>query len=178
MKTHLDPTELVENKAEYSHPDKLASALLIIGFILASLFGSASSISLLVAGRFPPSMLLMTAMGVLGNIYGWFRKTRGNSATIQLYKTTRQKIRSGIMAGFAATFLVYLVLQSEGLNLSWVVSFLTLSIFWALLFGIPFGCIGGLVMASIWKNKNASFIGGAIVAASFSSFWILNYFGG
>lgn len=178
MNTQLDPTESIEIKEENTRPDRLASAALIIGFILVSLFGSFGSISLLAAGRFPPFMLLMSIVGVSGIIYGRSRMSRGSSTTKQLYENTRQKIWSGALAGIAATFLAYLVNQSEGLNLSWVVSFLILSIVWALLFGIPSGGIGGLVLASIWKNKYAAFIGGAIAGASFSSFWMLRYFGG
>jgi hypothetical protein len=94
-----------------------------------------------------------------------------------LFSATYHKIKVGSSAGVAATFLVYLVRQSEGLNTSWLVSFVVLSIVWALLLGIPSGGIGGLILAAIWKNKYAVFIGGAITGAIFSLCFILVNFG-
>jgi len=178
METQLDPNELIEIMGDNTRPDRLPSALLIIGFILASLFGSVGITSLLAAGRIHASILLITILGFLGMFLGWKRKVRGSSSTKQLYETTRQKIQSGAVAGVAAALIVYMVTQSKDLNLSWVVPFLILSILWALIFGIPCGGLGGLVLASIWKNKYAAYFGGAITTAIFSYLWMFNYFGG
>ncbi|MCJ7694604.1 MAG: hypothetical protein MUO40_04180 [Anaerolineaceae bacterium] len=172
MKLHAESPELNNTK-----PDRMPSALLVSGFFLVSLFGFYGVIGLVEAARLSAFLLLIIILGVSAIYYGWFRKTRGSSSTKQLFKTTRQRIQIGATAGSVAAFLVYLVMQSEGLNISWVVSFIILSIFWALMFGIPAGGIGGLILASIWKNKKASFVGGAIAGALFSLFWILSYFG-
>jgi hypothetical protein len=117
-------------------------------------------------------MLLMILLGGIGIPYGWFRKTGGSSATKQLFKTTRQRIQIGATAGSAAAFLFYLVMQSEGINISWVISLIIISIVWGLLLGIPAGGIGGFILASIWKNKKAAFIGGASAGAITSLLWI------
>jgi hypothetical protein len=160
-----------------TRPDRLSTALLISGFILVSLFGFYSMLTFLVAGRLPLFMLPFILLGGMGIFYGRSRTARGSSATKQLFNATRQKIQSGSLAGIAAAFLIYLVTQSKGINSSWVLSFLILAIVWAPLLGIPSGGVGGLILASIWKNKNAAFIGGAIGGALFSLYWILNFFG-
>jgi hypothetical protein len=177
MSNQNEQNKMIDDEMNETRPDRLASALLIIGFILASLFGFYGVLGLILAARLPFLVLTGILLGTFSILYGWFRKTRGSSSTKQLFKTTRLRIQIGATAGSVAAFLVFLVMQSEGLNISWVVSFITLSIFWALMFGIPAGGIGGLILASIWKKKKAAVIGGATVGALFSLFWILNYFG-
>ena len=177
MSVENERSELEGTGVNETRSDRLASALLIIGFILVSLFGSYSFLNLVYAGSPPTIMLPVILLGGLCIFYGRFRMVRGSSATKQLFNATRYKIQIGSLSGIAAAFLVYLVTQSEGINISWVVSLLILSIFWALLLGIPSGGVGGLILAAIWKNKNAAFIGGAIAGAAFSLFWILKYRG-
>ena len=177
MSNQIERTEKIGDEVNELHPDRLASALLIFGFVLVSLFGFFLILNLLVAGRLQVFLLVMVVVGGIVILYGWFRKTRGSSTTKQLFITTHQRIQFGATAGSAAAFLVNLVLQSEGVNSSWVISLIILSIFWALMFGIPAGGIGGLILASIWNNKKAAFIGGASSGALFSLYWILNYFG-
>lgn len=166
-----------ETEKDETRLDRLASALLISGFLLTSLFGSSSIVYFIVAGRIPSFMLPLILLGGISIFYGRFRKIRGSSATKQLFNATRYNLQVGALAGIAAVFLVYLVIQSEGINISWLVSFLILSIFWSLLMGIPSGGFGGLILAAIWKYKYAAFIGGAIAGALFSLFWMMKYFG-
>jgi hypothetical protein len=168
---------LIDVEVNETVPDRLPSSLLIFGFVLVSLFGFFFILNLLVAGRLPSFILFMILVGGIAILYGRNRTTRGSSTTKQLFKITSQRIRFGATGGSTATFLVYLVLQSKDLNRSWVIPFMILSIVWSLLFGIPAGGIGGLILASFWKNKRAAWIGGAIGGVLFSSYWILNYFG-
>ncbi|MFH2038591.1 MAG: hypothetical protein ABIJ65_04065, partial [Chloroflexota bacterium] len=162
-------TEMIDDEVNDILPDRLPSSLLIIGFVLVSLFGFFLVLNLLVAGRLPPFLLLMVLVGGITILYGRNRTTKGSSTTKQLYKTTSQRILFGAIGGSIATFLVYLVLQSKDLNTSWVIPFMILSIVWSLLFGIPAGGIGGLILASFWKNKRAAWIGGAIGGVLLSS---------
>jgi hypothetical protein len=154
-------------------PDRLASALLIIGFILVSLFGSVGIIGLFAAGRIPSFILPIILLGGSGIFYGWLRTSRGSLATKQLYKTNQLRIRIGAMAGSATAFCVALVSQIDEVNGSWVIAFLVLSITWGLLLGIPFGGMGGLILASIWKNKNSAYIGGASAVAMVALWWYI-----
>jgi len=75
-----------------------------------------------------------------------------------------------MLAGSAAALFLALVSQINEVNGSWVVAFLVLSITWGLLLGIPSGGIGGLILASVWKNKRSAFIGGAM-AGFLVAFW-------
>jgi hypothetical protein len=153
--------------------DRLATVLLIIGFLLASLSGTVSIIGLFAAGRIQPLFLLIVLLGVSGIFYGKFRTTRGSLATRHLFKTTLQKIRMGVLTGSAAGFCIAALSQIKDVNGSWVVAFLVLSIVWGLLLGIPFGGLGGLILGSIWKNKSSAYIGGVIAAAVVALYWYI-----
>jgi len=160
-----------------TRPDRLASALLIIGFILVSLFGFYSIGFRFAGGRhLPPLFLTTIILGGTGILYGWFRTVRGNPETKQLFKATFQKIRIGAMAGSVAAFVLVMISQINEVNGSWLVAFFVLSITWGLLFGIPFGGIGGLILASIWKNKKSAFVGGVSAVAIISLLRIIFVF--
>lgn len=159
-------------------PDRLPSALLVSGFILASLFGAYSIVIFFAGGRYLPHLFLpLILLGGLGILVGAFRARRGNPGTKQQFRTTSRIIRKGMVAGCIAAFGVYLVLQSKDLNSSWILAFSLLSIIWSLLFGIPFGGMGGMLLASIWKNRLAPTIGGASAGAIIALTWMLLYFG-
>lgn len=156
-----------------TRPDRLPSGLLIIGFILASLFASISTVYLFAAGRFSVYFLLIILSGVAGIFYGRYRAVRGSSGTLQLFKTNLQKIRRGVLAGSASGILIAMLSQVKDLNGSWVVAFLVLSITWGLLLGVSFGGLGGLTLGSIWKNKGSAYIGGVIAAAAVALYWYI-----
>ena len=102
MNLQSNQTELDETK-----PERWASALLIAGFVLVSLFG-AYSITFRLAGgwHLPPLILPMLVLGGICLFYGWFRVKRSNLETKRLFTATRRRIWRGALAGSAAAFFL------------------------------------------------------------------------
>jgi len=161
-------TELDENR-----PDKLASAILIIGIFIVCQVVLYRIISYIVGIWRQPYILPFIFLGGISIVYGSFRTVRGSSATKQFVKATLIKMRNGAVAGSAAALVVITIAQiivSEGF---WAVPFLFIAIPGALFFGISAGGIGGLILGNIWKNNKATFVGGAIAGVLTSLLYLL-----
>jgi hypothetical protein len=174
-----------QTELDETRPDRLASAILIIGIITVCCFVLYSIIFYIVGGRIlPPRSLPFIFLGGISIVYGSFRTVKGSSATKQFVKTTLIKIRSGALAGCAIAFLVLQIARVSVNHDSWsnwfngVIPSLIIDIPGALFFGISAGGIGGLILGSIWKNNKATFVGGAIAGVITSSLFILNYIRG
>jgi len=126
-----------------------------------------------------PYILPFILLGGIGIIYGAFRAVRGNSATKQSVKATLIKIRNGAIAGSAVAFVVLQIAHASSNHDSWYNWFhgfipsLIIDIPGALVFGVSAGTIGGMILGSIWKNKKAVFVGGAIAGGIISFLYLL-----
>ena len=171
-----------KNELDETRPDRLASAMLIIGLIMVCSFVLYSIIFYLVGGwLLPPHILPLIVLGGISIAYGSFRTVRGGSVTKQFVKATLIKMRNGAIAGSAIAFVVLQIAQVSANHDSWynwfngVIPSLIIDIPGALFFGISAGGIGGLILGNIWKNNKAAFVGGAIAGVITSFLFILNY---
>ena len=162
-----------QTELDETQPDKLASAMLIIGMIIVYSFVLYRIISYIVGIWRQPYILPLIFLGGIGIVYGSFRTVRGSSVTKQFVKATLIKMRNGAIAGSAMAFVVITIAQvivGEGF---WAVPFLFIAIPGALFFGISAGGIGGLILGNIWKNNKAIFVGGAIAGVITSLLYLL-----
>jgi hypothetical protein len=173
-------TELDERR-----PDRLASAILIIGIIIVCSFVLYSIIFYIAGGwLLPRRILLFIFLGGISIVYGSFRTVRGTSTTKQFVKATLIKTRSGALAGSAIAFVVLQIARVSVNHDSWsnwlngVIPSLIIDIPGALFFGISAGGIGGLILGNIWKNNKTAFVGGAIAGVITSFLFILTYIRG
>ena len=171
-----------QTKLDETRPDRLASAMLIIGIILVCSFVLYSIIFYIAGGWIlPRRILLFIFLGGISIAYGSFRTVRGGSVTKQFVKATLIKMRNGAIAGSAIAFMVLQIAQVSANHDSWynwfngVIPSLIIDIPGALFFGISAGGIGGLILGNIWKNNKAAFVGGAIAGVTISFLFILNY---
>ena len=167
-----------KTKLDETRPDRLASAMLIIGMIIVCQVVLYRIISYIVGIWRQPYILPLIILGGIGIVYGSFRTVKGSSVTKQFVKATLIKIRSGAIAGSATAFVVLQIAQVSANHDSWfngVIPFLIIDIPGALFFGISAGGIGGLILGNIWKNNKAAFVGGAIAGVITSFLFILNY---
>lgn len=171
-----------KNELNEIRPDRLASATLVIGLIMACSFFLFSVIYFIVGGWPPPTHTLpLTLLGGIGIIYGSVRTARGSLATKQLVKATLIIMRNGAIAGSATAFVVIQIAQNAGNQGSWdnwfngVIPHLIIGIPGALFFGISAGGISGLILGNIWKNNKAAFVGGAIGGVIASILYLLNF---
>jgi len=167
-------TELDETK-----PDRMASAMIIIGVCIVCqvvLYGIISYI----VGKWPlpPFLLPSIFLGGISIVYGRFRTVRGSSSTKQFVKATLINMRNGAIAGSATAIVVTTIVQVIAFGYFAFVPFFFLAIPGGLFFGISPGGISGLLLGKIWKNKKATFVGGAIAGAitSFCFIYIYNIF--
>lgn len=171
MSLQEQQTELDETR-----PDRLASAILIIGICIVCLFAPYAIIVWVVGAwqrlpLVPPSIFL----GVIFIVYGWFRTVRGSVHTKQYVKATLIKMRNGAIAGSVTALVVIAIAQvfiGIGFN---IVAFVFIAIPGGLFFGISPGGISGLILGRIWKNNQAAFVGGAITGGITSFLYVLNY---
>jgi len=76
-----------QSELDETRPDRLASAILIIGIIIVCSFVLYSIIFYIVGGRILPlSILPLIFLGGIGIVYGSFRIVRGSSVTKQFAK--------------------------------------------------------------------------------------------
>ena len=166
-----------QTKLDETRPDRLASAMLIIGIIVVCSFVLYSIIFYIVGGwALPPYILPSIFLCGIGVVYGSFRIVRGSSVTKQLVKAQLNKTGIGAIVGSAAAFVVILVAQVTAANGYWVVGLLIIAIPGALFFGISAGGIGGLLLGNILKNNKAAFVGGASAGVITSFLFFLFYF--
>jgi hypothetical protein len=169
-----------KNELNGTRPDRMATAILVIGLVMACSFILYGVIYFILGGwpllpYIPPLIFL----GGIGIIYGAVRTVRGNSATKQLVKATLIKIRNGTIAGSAVAFVVLQIALASSNHDSWYNWFngfipsLFVVIPGALIFGISAGSIGGMILGSKWKNKKAVFVGGAIAGGIMSFLYLL-----
>jgi hypothetical protein len=158
-----------EIKTDETRPDRLALAMLIIGFILVCSLVLYQIVFFIVGGwRLAQPILQLFILGGIGIIYGLFRTVRGNPATKQLVKTTLKKMRSGALAGSATALVALQTAQWAANHASWynwlngLIPTLILDIPAALFFGVSAGSIGGFILGKIWKNKKAVVVGGIL----------------
>lgn len=179
MSLHNKLTDLEETR-----PDRLASAILIIGIIIVCEVVLYRLISYIVGIWRQPYVLPLIVLGGIGIVYGSFRTARGSSATKQLVKATLLKMRNGALAGSATAFVVLQMAQVAANHDSWsnwlngFIPSLIIDIPGALFFGISAGGIGGLILGKMWKNNSAAFVGGAIAGGITSLLFIVNYIRG
>jgi hypothetical protein len=169
MNIHNKQSELDETR-----PDRLASAILIIGITIVCQFVLYGMIFYIVGGWVLPSYILpFIFLGGIGIVYGSFRTVRGSSVTKQFVKATLKTMQSGAIAGSATAFVVILIAQVIAANGYWVVELLIIAIPGALFFGIAPGGIGGLILGSVWKNNKAAWVGGAVAGVLTSFLYFL-----
>ena len=142
-----------------TRPDRLASAMLIIGIVIVCQVVIYVVIFYIVGGRLPLYILPLIILGGIGMASGSFRTVRGSSVTKQFVKATLIKMRSGAIAGSTTAFVVLQIAQVAANHASWhnwvngVIPGLIIAIPGALFFGISAGSIGGLILGKIWKNN-------------------------
>jgi len=170
-----------QTELDETQPDRLASALLIIGILIVCQVVLYRIISYIVGIWRQPYILPLIFLGGIGIVYGSFRTVRGGSVNKQFVKATLIKMRNGAIAGSAIAFMVLQIAQVSANHDSWynwfngVIPSLIIDIPGALFFGISAGGIGGLILGNIWKNNKAAFVGGAIAGVTISFLFILNY---
>lgn len=171
-----------QSELDETRPDRLASAILIIGIIIVCSFVLYSIIFYIVGGRILPlSILPLIFLGGIGIVYGSFRIVRGSSVTKQFAKAILIKMKNGAIASSAIAFVVLQIARVSVNHHSWsnwlngVIPSLIIDIPGALFFGISAGGIGGLILGNIWKNNKAAFVGGASAGLITSFLYILNY---
>ena len=169
-----------KNELNETRPDRMATAILVIGLVMACSF-IPYGVLYFILGGWPllPYILPLILLGGIGIIYAAFRAVRGNSATKQSVKATLIKIRNGAIAGSAVAFVELQITYASSNHDSWynwfqgLIPTLIIDILGALVFGISAGSIGGLILGSIWKNKKAVFVGGAIAGGIISFLYLL-----
>jgi hypothetical protein len=174
MSLHNKQTKLNETK-----PDRLASAMLIIGIFIVCQFALYGIIFSYSGGLLLPSYLLpFVFLGGIGIVYGLFRTVRGGSVTRQYVKATLINMTNGAIAGSATAIAVITIIQVIGIGYFPHWTFFFLAIPGGLFFGITPGGISGLILGKIWKNKKTIFVGSAISGAitSFCIIYIYNLF--
>jgi hypothetical protein len=164
-------TELGETR-----PDRMASALLIIGIIIVCQVVLYRIISYIEGIWRQPYILPLIFLGGIGIVYGSFRTVKGSSVTKQFVKATLIKMRIGAIAGSAPAFVVIIIAQVIANGGFYLVPILFIAIPGALLFGVSAGGISGLILGNIWKNNKAAFVGGASAGLITSFLYILFYF--
>ena len=173
-----------QSELDETRPDKLASAMLIIGIFIVCQVVLYRIISYIVGIWRQPFILPLIFLGGISIAYGSFRTVKGSSATKQFVQAVLIKIRSGALAGSAIAFVVLQIAQVSANHDSWYnwlngfIPSLIIDIPGALFVGISAGGIGGLILGSIWKNNKATFVGGAIAGVITSFLFILNYIRG
>jgi hypothetical protein len=169
-----------KNELNGTRPDRIATAILVIGLVMACSF-IPYGVLYFILGGWPllPYILPVIFLGGIGIIYGAVRTVRGNSATKQSVKATLIKIRNGAIAGSAVAFVMLQIASASSNHASWynwfngLIPSLIIDIPGALIFGVSAGSIGGMILGSIWKNKKAEFVGGAIAGGIFSFLYLL-----
>jgi hypothetical protein len=165
-----------QTESDESRPDKVASAILVMGIVVVCQVTLYSLIFYIMGGwLLPPCILPSIFLSGLGIIYGSFRIVRGTSVTKELVKAILAKMRNGAIAGSATAFVVIIIAQVIAAHGYWVVELLIITIPGALFFGLSPGGIGGLILANRWKNNKAAFIGGAIAGLTMSFLFITSY---
>jgi hypothetical protein len=173
-----------QTELDETRPDRLASAILVIGIFIVCQVVLYRIISYIVGIWRQPFILPLIFLGGISIAYGSFRTVRGSSATKQFVKAALIKTRSGALAGSAIAFVVLQIARVSVNHDSWinwlngVIPSLIIDIPGALFFGISAGGIGGLILGSIWKNNKAPFVGGAVAGVITSFLFILNYIRG
>jgi len=174
-----------KNELNESRPDRLASAFLIMGLLLACSFVLYGVIFFIVGGWPPPPHVLpIILLGGASIIYGSVRTVMGSLATKQSVEAALMTLRNGAIAGSAIAFVVIQIAQNAGNQGSWhnfvygIVSHLIIGIPGALFFGISAGGIGGLILGNVLKSSKAAFLGGVIGGATTSILYLLNYYPG
>ena len=87
--------------------------------------------------------------------------------------------RLSAIAGSAVALAVLLSAQTSSNHASWnnwfnaLIPYLSIDIPGGLIFGVSAGSIGGMILGSVWKNKMAVFVGGAIAGGIFSILYLL-----
>jgi hypothetical protein len=174
MSLHNKQTKLNEIK-----PDRLASAMLIIGIFIVCQFALYGIIFSYSWGLLLPSYLLpFVFLGGIGIVYGLFRTVRESSVTRQYVKATLINMTNGAIACSATAIAVITILQVIRIGYFPHWTFFFLAIPGGLFFGITPGGISGLILGKIWKNKMTIFVGGVIAGAitSFCIIYIYNIF--
>ena len=169
-----------KNELNETRPDRMAIAILIIGLVMACSF-VLYGIIYFILGGWPllPYILPLILFGGIGIVYGAVRTVRGNPATKQSAKATLIKMRNGAIAGSAVALAVLLSAQTSSNHDSWnnwfnaLIPYLIIDIPGGLIFGVSAGSIGGMILGSVWKNKKAVFVGGAIAGGIFSVLYLL-----
>jgi hypothetical protein len=162
-------TELDDTK-----PDRLASAILIIGIFIVSQFVLYDIIIYRVGGWLLPTYFLpFIFLGGIGIVFGSFRTVRGSSVTKQYVKSALIKSGIGAIAGSAITLVVMIIAQEIVGGGYWSVEFFFITIPVPLFFGISAGGISGLIVGNKWKNNKAAFVGGTIAGLITSFLFIL-----
>ena len=168
------------NELDETRADRIATAILVIGIVMACSFIPYSFIYFILGG-WPhlASILPVIFLGGIGIIYGVVRTVRGNSATKQSVKATLIKMRNGAIAGSVVALaefqIVYASSNHDSLS-NWVnglIPTLIINIPGALIFGVSAGSLGGMILGRLWKNKKAVFIGGAIAGGIFCLLYLL-----
>jgi hypothetical protein len=169
-----------KNELNETRPDRMATAILVIGLVMACSFILYGGIYFLLGGwPLLPYILPLILLGGIGIIYGVVRTVRGSSATKQSVKATLIKMRNGAIAGSAVALVELLIAQASTNHDSWfnwfnaLIPYLIIDIPGALFFGVSAGSFGGLILGSIWKNKKAVFVGGAIAGGIISFLYLL-----
>jgi hypothetical protein len=174
MSLQSTQTEMNETK-----PNRLASAMLIIGIFIACQFALYGIIFSYSGGLLLPSYLLpFVFLGGIGIVYGLFRTVRRSPVTRQFVKAALISMTNGAIAGSATAIAVITIVQVIGIGYFPHWTFFFLAIPGGLFFGITPGGISGLILGKIWKNKKTIFVGGAIAGAitSFCIIYIYNIF--
>jgi hypothetical protein len=171
MRSLNKQTELDETK-----PDRLASAMLIIGIFIVCQYILHSIISIIIYrfdGWLLPNILPLIFLGGIGIVYGLFRIIRGRLVTKQYVKAALIKSGNGAIAGSAITLVVMIIAQVILGGGYWSVDFFFITIPIPLFFGITAGGIGGLIIGNKWEKNKAAFIGGAIAGLIIPFLYIL-----
>ena len=169
-----------KNELNETRPDRMATAILVIGLVMACSF-VLYGIIYFILGGWPllPYILPLILLGGIGIIYGAVRTVRGSSATKQSVKATLIKVRNGALAGSAVALVVLLSAQTSSNHDSWnnwfnaLIPYLSIDIPGGLIFGVSAGSFGGMILGSVWKNKMAVFVGGAIAGGIISVLYLL-----
>jgi len=169
-----------KNEVNETRPDRLATAILVIGLVVACSFISYGVIYFILGGwPLLPYILPLILLGGIGIIYGALRTARGNPATKQSVKATLIKMRNGAIAGSLIALAELQIAHAFSNHASWynwfngLIPSLIIDIPGALFFGVSAGAIGGLILGRIWKNNKAVFVGGVIAGGIISFLYLL-----
>ena len=162
-----------QTELDETMPDRLASALLIIGICIVCQFALYGIIFRITGGWIlPPLILPSIFLGGIGIVYGSYRTVRGSSVTKQFVKAALIKMRNGAIAGTSTALVVITIAQVIVGGGFYIVPFLFIAIPGALFFGISAGGISGLILGYLLKNNKAAFVGGTIAGGITSSLFI------